>query len=175
MHISEVLYVAIQISVKVSILLFYIRVFPHRFIKIISWILIIDTVVHGTLFIFLLAFRCDPVHATWTIVPTAKCLSFEAISIVGAVSSLVEDLVILALPIPILIRLNMRRSQRIVLVLLFSVCSLYVLTRVALLVVPGPRSSSPCSPPLLIISFPSCRLFIFGHVLIQSNKSTVHV
>lgn len=131
MHISEVLYVAIQISVKVSILLFYIRVFPQQFIKVTSWILIMGTVVHGTVFIFLVAFRCDPIHATWTIVPTAKCLSFEVISIVGAVSSLVEDLVILALPLPILVRLNMRLPQRIVLVMLFSVCSLYVLTYLA--------------------------------------------
>lgn len=81
---------------------------------------------HTIAFVFAIAFQCVPVSAVWTLAPTAKCIDTNGMILAGAALSITEDLVIIALPIPELLKLNLTLRKRISLMLLFALGSLYV-------------------------------------------------
>lgn len=70
-------------------------------------------------------------HANWTNWqykdPPIKCIPTYTIAIVAAGMSIFEDLVILLMPIPMLMRLNIHRTQRASLLGMFSVGSVVVI------------------------------------------------
>lgn len=102
------------------------RIFPQRYIKIASWVVIGFQLFYTAVFLFLLIFRCHHLSDAWAIVPRGYCLNFEYCTIANAACSIAGDLVVVILPIPILVRLNMGWQKKVSLVLLFSLCSLYV-------------------------------------------------
>lgn len=81
---------------------------------------------HTLAFVFAISFQCVPVSAVWTLDKNAKCISSSAMVIAGAALSITEDLVIIALPISELLKLNLSLRKRIALMLVFALGSLYV-------------------------------------------------
>lgn len=64
-------------------------------------------------FIFLTIFMCTPVDAYWIYPPTGKCLDEGKVTLGAGVINCVADLLITTLPIPIVLRLQMRLRQRL--------------------------------------------------------------
>ncbi|KAL4863044.1 hypothetical protein BDV12DRAFT_202472 [Aspergillus spectabilis] len=70
---------------------------------------------------FLFLFRCNPISKNWDItITTGTCIDTRTIMTVPSVANIVMDILTLLLPIPIIMRLNMRLAQRISVVLIFS-------------------------------------------------------
>lgn len=67
-------------------------------------------------------FGCDPIYAGWTNDPTlkAKCVNKPALYMTSGVNNLVTDVILLILPIPILMRLNLSWRRLLGLVFVFS-------------------------------------------------------
>ena len=123
-YASQIIYVAIQVFAKTSILLLYLRVFTRRWFTITCYLCIVFLALHGIAFILAVSFQCNPVDSIWNPRITGKCLNLTAIGVAGAILSIVEDFVILVLPIPEILNLQMSKSKKWGLVLLFSIGSL---------------------------------------------------
>jgi hypothetical protein len=118
------IYIIVQVLTKVSILLFYLRVFPQRWMRITVWTFVIWLLVHGIGFFLAVAFECTPVALIWNKNLEGTCINQNAIVMAGAVFSIVEDLVIFILPMPLVTELNIGRGRRIILVVMFGLGSL---------------------------------------------------
>lgn len=119
--IMKLFYVFVQVLVKVSILLCYLRSLPVDWIQKATWILIYCTLAHGVAFSFAIIFQCSPVSLLWDKTLTGKCIELRDVIFPGAIFSMLEDVAILVLPIPCLAKLNVGKGKRFSLIAIFSV------------------------------------------------------
>ncbi|KAK0119294.1 hypothetical protein ONS95_008141 [Cadophora gregata] len=120
-YVMKLFYIIVQVLLKVSILLFYLRVFPVQWMQVVTWFLIVFTLLHGVGFFFPILFQCKPVAMLWNPLLQGHCINLETIIFPGAIFSIVEDLAILLLPIPCLSKLNVGKGKKISLIFMFSV------------------------------------------------------
>ena len=101
---------------KLSALLFYSRVFntANRSFKYAVWI------VEATLICWFIinmlvsvVFFCDPVQKAWLPMLDGQCKNFDTTSLGTAVSIAVVDLAILILPFPVLWKLHLKLSRKL--------------------------------------------------------------
>lgn len=121
---SQLLYVVIQVTAKVAILTVFWRIFTAKWLRRTIWGCVAFLVGHGTLFLFLVAFQCSPVHAVWDRTIQGKCINVTAVAWAGAIFSILEDLVILALPLPEVLKLQLSFKKKVAVCLMFSIGSL---------------------------------------------------
>ncbi|RKK80746.1 hypothetical protein BFJ68_g17695 [Fusarium oxysporum] len=127
-YATQMLYVLIQVSAKGSLLAFYARVFTSRKFRLWTWITVGFLVGHGAIFLCLVIFQCRPIASIWDRNLEPKCISLPALGYAGAITSIVEDIVILILPIPELLKLQLNRGKKIALLLMFSIGSFACVT-----------------------------------------------
>ncbi|GKT42882.1 satratoxin biosynthesis SC1 cluster protein 4 [Colletotrichum spaethianum] len=124
-YVVQMLYILIQVFAKISILLFFSRIFPARWFQLTVRYFIVFLLLHGLIFLLVIIFQCTPISSTWDRSnPNRKCLNVTAIGYAGAVFSIIEDLVILVLPIPELVKLQLNIRKKIALGFMFSLGSL---------------------------------------------------
>ncbi|KAL2072680.1 hypothetical protein VTL71DRAFT_12023 [Oculimacula yallundae] len=120
-YVMRLFYVIVQVLLKVSILLFYLRVFPVPWMQVLIWIMIAFTLLHGVAFVFPVLFQCTPVALLWDPRVQGHCIPLKTLTLPGAVFSIFEDFAILLLPIPCLSKLNVGRGKKFSLIAMFSV------------------------------------------------------
>lgn len=109
---------------KMSILGFYLRVFPGATFRKICWVTIGICAAYIPAFCLTTIFHCSPVSYTWTSwtgETEGTCANFNAFAWAHAIVNIILDLFIMALPLPQIWNLNMGRRKRVLLVLMFSV------------------------------------------------------
>ncbi|KAI4180119.1 MAG: hypothetical protein L6R41_007439 [Letrouitia leprolyta] len=122
----EFLWSAAIVFIKLSILMFYRRLFPQHTTTA-RWrachlTLFIASVILGIISIFGAAFQCTPVAYLWDkTIPGGHCVNFSAFARFTNVGNMLTDILILALPIPIVWSLQLDRSKKI------GVCGLFLL------------------------------------------------
>ncbi|KAH7346039.1 hypothetical protein BKA66DRAFT_478287 [Pyrenochaeta sp. MPI-SDFR-AT-0127] len=126
-YITQCIYLTVPLFVKISVILFLMRIFPqtcqrklHVACKGLIVFLIAFTI-SGTL---VLTFQCQPVRAAYTPgLAGSKCLSPDALFglfMFQGVTMFVTDVVIIAMPMPILWKLKLPVKKRIAVIFLFS-------------------------------------------------------
>lgn len=85
---------------------------------------IILIVVHGLIFFFLIVFQCIPLAMIWNKSVKGRCLNITAIGYTAAIIGIMEDIVLLIMPIPILLQLQLGLKKKLGLVFMFSLGSL---------------------------------------------------
>ncbi|KUI61575.1 hypothetical protein VP1G_08719 [Cytospora mali] len=116
--------------VKTSIIIFYIRVFPTRAIRIAGWSIWIYTFLWLVGIWFATLFECHPISYFWDkSIKNGHCLANPLITIglTSGVLSCVGDIVIFTMPIPVVLGLNMNRRKKAALAAIFAV-GLFVIT-----------------------------------------------
>ncbi|EGY15287.1 uncharacterized protein VDAG_06141 [Verticillium dahliae VdLs.17] len=94
----QMLYILIQVFAKMSILLFFSRIFQVRWFLVTVRAFIAFLILHGLLFVLLVAFQCMPVSSVWDRSNDNRtCINMTAVGYAGAAFSIIEDLVIRAL------------------------------------------------------------------------------
>ncbi|KAI1479226.1 hypothetical protein F4774DRAFT_425911 [Daldinia eschscholtzii] len=89
--------------IKLSVLLFYRRIFSVRAFRIVNNIFIGLTVSWGIAFTFTVAFQCTPVSTLWDKFETdygPYCIKIQPSSFALAISDLILDALILVIPMP---------------------------------------------------------------------------
>ncbi|KAL6703682.1 hypothetical protein ACN47E_009456 [Coniothyrium glycines] len=120
-YASLILYNMALSLTKTSILLQYLRVFTTKWFKITCWS-VMGFVVGFTFWTVLgSVFFCIPVRAFWTKEPGAKCISQFASFFTNAGVNILQDILIIALPMPVIRGLNLSRRQRGALIGIFAV------------------------------------------------------
>ena len=129
---AELTYQVSMSSIKIAILLFYYRLFsagrPRFLISI--WVMATITMCWYFTSTFIIIFQCFPINYMWDRavegkVPGGQCIPEEALWIGSSVTSLLTDVAILCLPMPIIWRMKASRNQKIALSAIFLLGALY--------------------------------------------------
>ncbi|KAF2186032.1 hypothetical protein K469DRAFT_515602, partial [Zopfia rhizophila CBS 207.26] len=100
---------------KLSAILFYARVFNtkgNRAFKIALWAAAFFVSAILTFSIFETIFQCTPVKKAWSAATPGSCINEQAAWYAHAVLSVVADIFVLALPLPMLWKLQLKWSQK---------------------------------------------------------------
>ncbi|KAK8108446.1 50S ribosomal protein L36e [Apiospora sp. TS-2023a] len=137
--ITEPIYLASLGVVKVSILLFYLRIFPkqsghHRF-RILCWVMIAAVSLYTVVHMLILIFQCWPTSYAWTRFfgdyDAGTCKDLEASTITHGVLNMAADWIIFVMPIKGLVELKMKRAKKVLAIAVLawglggSVCSVF--------------------------------------------------
>ncbi|KAF2737892.1 hypothetical protein EJ04DRAFT_460651 [Polyplosphaeria fusca] len=159
-----VLYPLSVCFIKLSILAFYCRVFPMRWLK--HTALALGTFIVAATLTKVMGdiFQCLPVDSAWNPTPNKKCINFVSLVIVSGVLNIVTDFIILALPVPVLWRLKVTRVKKWELIGVFLAgCLVCVISVVRLPIVQKLKSNDPSWDlfgPLTISAVESCAAII---------------
>ncbi|KAH8667994.1 hypothetical protein BGZ60DRAFT_408393 [Tricladium varicosporioides] len=127
-YITQIFYICVQVLTKVSLLVCFLRIFPQRWFQMTTKVSIIAILIHGVIFIFVIAFQCVPVQSIWNPTIPAKCLNQSAIIFSGSAFSIFEDFLILIIPIPCIKDLKLKVGKRIIVGVMFSIGSFACIT-----------------------------------------------
>jgi hypothetical protein len=105
---------------KLSITHFYITLFPHTTIHLICRIQFVLLLLNCTVSIIRCFTLCRPLAYAWDHTLNGKCGDFKDFSLETSVVALVFDVACVALPIPVVWRLNLKRGKKIRLTVLFG-------------------------------------------------------
>ncbi|PGH01028.1 hypothetical protein GX51_05464 [Blastomyces parvus] len=124
-YVQEVMYFATMNVTKVSILFFYLRIFPsHRF-KISCYVVMGITIAYGTAVVLAALFQCTPVHLAWEHWDgehtNYRCSNINLIGWLSAAINIVLDVVIIVMPVKQLLRLALSVKKKIHILLMFGV------------------------------------------------------
>jgi len=124
---ASVLYVPCLGLSKFSLLLFYHQLSPIRWFKTFVYILMAVVVGYSSTIIFALIFACNPIAKNWDITITkGTCINRAAIYIATAVVNIATDVMLLILPIPMIFHLQMPTMQKVGVVFIFTLGSMWV-------------------------------------------------
>ncbi|KAG4414879.1 hypothetical protein IFR04_012017, partial [Cadophora malorum] len=127
-YIGELSYLTTMPLIKLSILSFYLRIFPRRGFQITVWIMIAFVASAGVAFVVTGMVQCLPIGGSFDRSIRAKCLDLNAVAYANAGIGIFQDVLILLLPFPEIVYLNMRTRKKVILILMFLLGTFAVLT-----------------------------------------------
>ncbi|KAJ5942015.1 hypothetical protein N7516_002183 [Penicillium verrucosum] len=123
---NEISYTLLVPSIKVSILLLYRRIFSvpkFRLVSLVTGCLVLSWCL--AVFITVLL-QCRPISLNWNKEQAGTCINPKPFFFGNAISNLLIDVVILALPIPMVFQLQLRLSQKLTVLGIFLLGGLCV-------------------------------------------------
>jgi hypothetical protein len=124
-YIAEVFYMTSEMFVQLSILAFYLRVFPDNtsFVRRASWVMIPLVLSFGIANSLVMIFQCTPIPYfwnSWTGESSGKCANINLFSWIRASIEIVVDIAILSLPLPSIWKLQMGVRRRLQVLVMFA-------------------------------------------------------
>ncbi|KAN0096823.1 hypothetical protein V8E51_015628 [Hyaloscypha variabilis] len=124
LYIAESFYVVTLASTKISVLLLYLRIFPHQSVRYAAIATIGMIAISTTIIFFMTVFSCHPVAFFWNRdIRGGTCINVNKLAYANSAMSIIQDLLIVALPLPVLAKLNMGRKKKIGVGFMFAVGS----------------------------------------------------
>ncbi|KAH8675578.1 hypothetical protein BX600DRAFT_177444 [Xylariales sp. PMI_506] len=112
---DELFYVTSLALTKISMLIFYLQVFPKRGFRICCYVLIGLNIIYALGFDMVCIFQCSPIEGVWLSWDgeyKAKCLSINIMGWVAAAVNIALDLVTIILPLPELFQLSLSLKKK---------------------------------------------------------------
>ncbi|KAJ4149932.1 hypothetical protein LMH87_010705 [Akanthomyces muscarius] len=100
-YVIEVLYFQQVATLKLSLLFFYVRIFPSRSVRRLLWGTVAFVSIWGSVYVFLGIFQCTPIHyfwMKWDGIHAGHCMDINALGWSNAGMSIATDLWMLAIP-----------------------------------------------------------------------------
>ncbi|KAK4655854.1 hypothetical protein QC762_306080 [Podospora pseudocomata] len=124
-YMAETFYLVILALTKISILCFYLRIFPQLHFRTITLVVMTWVGLSGLIFVFCQIFQCAPISFIWEGWRKGEfgpfsCLDINALGYTTAAFSIAQDIVILVMPLPLLIKLNVNVRSKICIIVMFS-------------------------------------------------------
>ena len=114
-YVYLVIYTICLPVVKISILIFYVRIFSTRRFKQLAYTLIIFSAMWSISAFWVAVFQCSPVKAFWDKSIDGKCInSFDWLMAEGGITIL-TDIALLVMPMPMVWKLKISQQQKIAL------------------------------------------------------------
>ncbi|PCH03231.1 Hypothetical protein PENO1_033770 [Penicillium occitanis (nom. inval.)] len=126
----EIIYFISLAATKMSILLFYTRLFPTREFKLAAKVIacIVGAWLIATILVSI--FSCTPVRAFWTHEAGSKCINSEHFYIANAVPNIITDAFILTLPLRMVWGLHTSKWERVALTFIFMLGSFVIIASI---------------------------------------------
>lgn len=133
--ICSILYCPFLAAAKFSLLFFYLRLSLLRWFRIAVYANMFLVVGYNIALIFPLIFTCSPVIKNFDVfVQGGSCLNRTPLYMATAVLNMITDIILLVLPIPMIIKLQMPKVQKAGLICIFGVGSATCITSAVRLV-----------------------------------------
>ncbi|KAJ8112826.1 hypothetical protein OPT61_g4902 [Boeremia exigua] len=113
LYFAWLTYVIVFCMIKVSLVLFYLEIFDFPRFKMIAYIFMAYIIMNSFAMLFVAIFPCRPVHSFWNRDIRGKCIDIQATAYANSGSALVQDLILLILPLSFIRNLQMQRSRKI--------------------------------------------------------------
>ena len=110
---SIILYIASMAATKISILLLYRRIFPNKKWHYAFWAVGLFIFAYSVAFGFVVLFPCRPVSGAWNPFIKAKCYDTNVLILVPAILTVITDLIVLVLPIPLVWKLRLPMWRKV--------------------------------------------------------------
>ncbi|KAI1145863.1 hypothetical protein F4825DRAFT_442572 [Nemania diffusa] len=159
--VSENLYAAVLALLKLSILSLYRQIFGSTvwFYRA-TWVLTFIVTSLGLWVILASDFQCVPIAASWDLSIKGTCINYGLSGLLAYIVNILTDLTILSLPIPLVLKLNVSKPKRRMLLITFAAGgSACIVSIVQLRYVPKLGSTADATwdnAPIGIISFFEC-------------------
>ncbi|KAH8746684.1 hypothetical protein F5882DRAFT_446278, partial [Hyaloscypha sp. PMI_1271] len=127
-YISQILYVFILPVAKMSILFLYLRIFPSKSFRLATYMTMAFIIVQTIALALVVSFQCTPVDSYWDITIPGKCIHSQAFVYAAAGLSILEDLVIMLLPVMELKALKLDLKKKLALAFMFALGSFACIT-----------------------------------------------
>ncbi|KAL8942966.1 MAG: hypothetical protein Q9211_001167 [Gyalolechia sp. 1 TL-2023] len=118
---ATVIYLVATICAKLSILLLYKRLFgvstPFRYV---CHTLMAVVISYGTAVALAYIFQCRPVYAGWDWFYPGNCVSLHAIAVATGALNIATDFAIVVVPIPLVLRLQLKPAKLVSVLAIFS-------------------------------------------------------
>jgi hypothetical protein len=100
----------------------YLRIFPNVWLKRAIYAFMAFTAAFTLPLLGLAAFQCIPIDAIWDLrkQPTAKCVNWIVVLNLTVVYEVIAEIVLFSLPIPIVLKLQMKTAKKIQLMCFFG-------------------------------------------------------
>lgn len=122
------LYVMTIGFIKVSLLFFYLRVFPKKSLRIACWATMAFCAATTVAFTLVTIFQCHPIIYVWNKdLKGGRCVNYNSAAWANAGINIVQDIIIILLPMNELRHLQLNRKKKIGMYAMFGVGSLLVL------------------------------------------------
>ena len=122
LYVMECLYFCQIVLLKVTLIFFYLRIFPSKGVQKLLWITIGINAVYGVLFVFLGIFQCTPIKfywEKWDNEHVGTCLNINGIGWSNAIISITLDVWLLAIPLWQLRLLKMHWKKKVGVAVMF--------------------------------------------------------
>ncbi|WQF80419.1 Putative extracellular membrane protein, CFEM [Colletotrichum destructivum] len=129
-YAAQMIYVLVITGAKAALCAFYARVFSHQRFRLATNIFLTCLAIQTPLFVFLIMFQCIPIQAVWDRSIHGRCLNITAISYAGAAVTIIEDLILIAMPIPELMKLQLGLKKKLAVVFLFGFGSFAIIASI---------------------------------------------
>ncbi|KZF22334.1 hypothetical protein L228DRAFT_248004 [Xylona heveae TC161] len=116
----EMLYIAAFMSIKMSYVCLYLRIFPHRTFRIINYCLLAFLTCNWLEETMVVVFQCHPVAHAFMPLMKGSCLNLLTFYYVSFGIKLATDLIVFSLPIPMMRGANMPKAQYIGVLVMFT-------------------------------------------------------
>ncbi|KAL8865631.1 MAG: hypothetical protein Q9174_006786, partial [Haloplaca sp. 1 TL-2023] len=121
---SIVVYVPAVGLTKVAILLFYLRLNPEKRFRMIVYAALALTLAYVIALSLTILFECNPVAGYWDPFLNATCLDQQKLTLSNSILNVIFDFIVLVVPIPMLLKLQVSTRQKLVVGALFSLGSI---------------------------------------------------
>ncbi|KAH7253444.1 hypothetical protein B0J15DRAFT_526719 [Fusarium solani] len=169
LYVAEIFYMFAEMLVQMSLLAFYIRVFPEAslFVRRSSWTLIAIVACFGIANTCTMIFQCIPIPffwSGWAGEMTGKCIDINLFSWIRAAIEIAIDVAILSLPLPSVFKLQMSWKKKAQVLLMLALG--FVITVVSILrlqsLIQFAKTSNPTydNSPAIYWSVLECDMFI---------------
>ncbi|PMD46941.1 hypothetical protein L207DRAFT_415671, partial [Hyaloscypha variabilis F] len=128
--VSEIFYLFILAATKISILILYLRIFPNHDFRHMVWTVIGSIGSWSIVIPCLLMLQCTPFNKARDPQVQGKCLDINAIAIASSVVSMVQDLIILVMPIVEPRKLQMSLRPKLNVLAIFSLGAFVTVTSI---------------------------------------------
>ncbi|KAK0386610.1 hypothetical protein NLU13_6445 [Sarocladium strictum] len=123
-YIDEPFYLLTLCLTKISVLCFYLRIFPARAFRWTAYAAMAFVLIPTTIFLFLQIFQCQPIHLIWDGWLSKgwedHCLDINTLAYVAGSFSIAQDLILIVLPMPWLLKLKIGLKTKLGVILMFS-------------------------------------------------------
>ena len=126
-YVMEVLYFLHLTLLKLSLLFFYLRIFPGRATRRLLWGTVAFNVVYGAVFVFIGIFQCQPISfywKKWSGEAQGSCINVNSLAWSNAAISIMVDFWMLAIPLWQLKGLKMSTKKKLGVAAMFVVGTL---------------------------------------------------
>ncbi|XHG06240.1 hypothetical protein AWENTII_009445 [Aspergillus wentii] len=120
---DELLYLSILPMTKISICCFYLRIFPARNFRTLTYIVIGLNIAYLLAFVLISVFQCRPIQGAWLRWDgegNYKCNHINAQGWASAIINMVLDLIVMILPLKQLYNLNLSIKKKTFVMCMFS-------------------------------------------------------